>query len=120
MKKITLSLISLLVITFSSCSEMAKEFKFMNEIRDEISKKYETNQVEINLQNKTKLIVTISDPKFKDFSSERKETISKKIGTLVKRIGKDRELINSGVVKFVVQKSYGVAKTSKSDIYDMY
>ena len=120
MKKFTVSLITLLIITISSCSEMTEEFKFMNEIRNEISENYGTNEVEINLRNKDMLIVSFSDPKFNTYSSEKKENISREIGALVKIIGKDREPISSGVVKFIDQKNYGVAKTSTSETYHMY
>ena len=120
MKNFTFSLLTLFLITLSSCSEMTKEFKFMNELRSEISEEYDTNEVEINLRNKNILVVSFSDSKFDDYSSGEKKRIAKRIGAMVRKKTKNREPIKSGKVEFVDETEVGILKQSDSDTYNMY
>ncbi|WP_299984488.1 hypothetical protein [uncultured Pontibacter sp.] len=73
MKKCTYAILAILLITLSSCSEMTGEFKYMNQLKETISKTYETEKVEIDIKNKSELTVSLLDSKFDHYSQAEKE-----------------------------------------------
>ncbi|WP_242927609.1 hypothetical protein [Pontibacter vulgaris] len=120
MKKITSAILTVLLITLFSCSEMSGEFKYMNQLKESISKKYETEKVEINIKNNNELTVSLIDPKFVDYSPAKKEQIALEIGKLAKDLSEDKETIKLGVVNFRDEANYGIVKTSDSETFQMY
>lgn len=120
MKNITTTIFSILMITLSSCSEVTAEFKYMDELKKSITEKYETDQVELNIQNSEELIVSFTDPKFDHLSSAEKEQISREIGKVAQELRGDKEKIYKGLVNFRDEKDYGIARTSSTETFEMY
>ncbi|MBF9254829.1 hypothetical protein I2I11_16115 [Pontibacter sp. 172403-2] len=120
MKRITTAILTILLITIFSCSEMTGELKYMYELKESISEKYETEKIEINIKNNGELIVSLIDPKFDDYNSARKEQISKEIGKIAQELREDKGNIKSGVVKFRDEENYGIAKISSTETFQMY
>ena len=120
MKKITTTILTVLFITLFSCSEVTGEFKYMDELKKSISEKYETEKVEINIRNNDELIVSLVDPKFDDFNTDRKEQIAQEIGKLAQELREDKEKLKSGVLKFRDEANYGIAKASSTETFQMY
>lgn len=119
-RKIASVFLTILLISLFSCSEMSGEFKYMNQLKESISKKYETEKVEINIKNNNELMVSLSDPKFADYSLSEKKQIALEIGKLAEELREDKEAIKSGIVNFRDEENYGVVKTSDSETYQMY
>ncbi len=92
----------------------------MNQLKESISQKYETEKVEINIKNNNELTVSLIDPKFVDYSPAEKEQIALEIGKLAKELSEDKETIKSGVVNFRDEENYGIVKTSDSETFQMY
>ncbi len=120
MKKINFTLLTFLLTLFISCSNLTEEFVFMNDLKESISDKYETEKVEIKINNKTELIVLIKDSKFESYSGKEKARISYDIGSMAMNLKTSKEKIKSGSVKFISEENYGVVKTSEIDSYKMY
>ena len=120
MNKKTITIFTFFITLIISCSQLSGEFTYMMNLRDAISEEYDTRQVEVNLKNKTEITVTFKDSKFEDFSGKRKEKISHDIGEMARELQEDREPVKTGVVIFVSEKNYGIAKTSESDSYNMF
>ena len=75
----------LFLLTISiSCSNLTEGILFLNDLKESISNKYETEEVEIKINNKTELIVVFYDPKFKSYNGNKKEGISYELGTMAK------------------------------------
>lgn len=92
----------------------------MDQLKDSISEKYQTEKIDINIRNNDKLTVSLKDPKFDDYSSDRKEQVAREIGKMVRELEYFPEQIKTGLVKFVNEKKSGIAKTSSSHLYNMY
>ena len=120
MKKINFTLLTFLLTLLISCSNLTEEFVFMNDLKESISDKYETEKVEIKINNKTELIVLIKDSKFESYSGKEKARISYDIGSMVTNLKTSKEKIKSGSVKFISEENYGVVKTSEIDSYKLY
>ncbi|MBX0332267.1 hypothetical protein K3G39_03370 [Pontibacter sp. HSC-14F20] len=120
MKKYKSAILTILLITLFSCSEMSGEFKYMNQLKKSIAEKYKTAEVEINIKNNNELTVSLIDPKFDDLSPAKKEQIAREIGKLAQELREDERTIKSGVVNFRDDEDYGVAKTSSTETYQMY
>ncbi|WP_018478661.1 hypothetical protein [Pontibacter roseus] len=120
MKKCTSAILTILLISLFSCSEMTGEFKYLNRLKESISEKYETEKVEVNIKNKNELTVSLTDPKFDDYSPAKKEYISREIGKLAQELREGKEKIKSGVVNFRDEANYGIAKTSSTVTFQMY
>jgi hypothetical protein len=114
MRIFTSVVLSILLVSLFSCSEMTGEFNYMNRLKESISEKYETQKVEVNIKNNNELIVSLIDPKFDDYTPARKEQISREIGKLAQELREDKEKIKSGVVSFRDEESYGIVKKSSS------
>ena len=120
MKTCTSAILSILLITLISCSEMTGEFEYMNQLEKAIPEKYETEQVEVNIRNKNELTVSLIDSKFDDYSPAEKEQVSREIGKLAQELREDKGKIKSGVVNFRDEENYGIAKTSDTETFQMY
>ena len=120
MKKITSIIYSIILITLFSCSQVAGELKYMNDLKHSISEKYESEKVEINIKNNNELTISLIDPKFDNFSPDKKEQISREIGKLAQELREDKEKIKRGVVKFRDEESFGIAKISSTESFQMY
>lgn len=120
MKTFTAVILPMLLITLFSCSGMSEEFKYMNRLRESISRKYEIDKVEINIKNSNALSVSLIDPKFDDYTSARKEQISREIGKLAQELREGKQTIKSGVVNFRDEENYGIVKSSTTDTFQMF
>ncbi len=120
MKNFITIIISITLALFISCSETRGEFKFMNELKQAISEKYDIEKVEINIKSNNELFVSLIDRKLKNHTSESKKQMSLDIGKLAQELRGDKEKIKAGEVKFVEEQKYGIAKTSKTESYSMY
>ena len=120
MKKTIAGILTIFLITLFSCSEVTGEFEYMNELKNSISERYGTEKVEINIKNKSELIVSLVDPKFDDYSSAKKEQIALEIGELAQGFREGKEKIKKGVVNFRDEENYGIAKTSSTETFQMY
>ena len=120
MKKTITGILAIFLITLFSCSEMAGEFEYMDELKNSISEKYETEKVEINIKNSNELIVTLTDQKFGDYSSAKKGRIALEIGKLAQELREGKKKIKTGGVNFRDEENYGIAKTSNSVTFQMY
>jgi hypothetical protein len=92
----------------------------MNDLKESISDKYETEKVEIKINNKTELKILIKDSKFENYSGKDKAIISYDIGRMATNLKESKEKIKTGVVKFISEENYGVTKTSETDSYKLY
>ncbi len=120
MKRINFTILTFLLILFISCSNSAEEFLFMKELKTSISDKYETEKVEIKINNKTELSVLFKDSKFENYSKNKKERISFEIGKMAMDLNENKEKIKTGVVKFISEENYGIVKTTDTESFKMY
>lgn len=120
MRRLKFILFAFLTTLVFSCSNLVGEFEFMLNLKESISEKYDTEKVEVKIHNKTTLIVSIKDSRFEELSGKVKQKISHEIGGMVSDLRKDDHNIESGIVKFISEENYGVAKTSQTDSYNMY
>ncbi|MCK5443571.1 MAG: hypothetical protein KAJ23_16925 [Maribacter sp.] len=116
-KNIFLAIVSIVLV--SSCSQERGSLIYMNDLKKKISKDYRTEQIEINITNKN-LTVSLLDSKFENYGSIKKQGIAREIGQLAKDIKEDGPKLESGVVKFINTSNYIIARTSKSESYNMY
>ena len=120
MKKFNLLILSILLITTIGCSNLTGKFKFMNELKNSVSEKYGTEEVEVQLINKNDLLVVLKDSKFENYSPEEKKDVSLEIGEIVSNLNTNDININNGQVQFLTEKDYGLIKTGDAQSFKMH
>ena len=120
MKRVTTVFLTIFLVTLAGCGEVTGELQYLDDLKRSISEKYDTEEVEVNINTQTELEVLLKDSKFSDLSEVRKEEISKEIGGLAKKLRHDRNQITKGIVKFRDEENYGILKTSRTEGFQMY
>lgn len=107
-------------IFLSSCSELQENKEFTEKLRDNISAKYETEEIKINSHNSQSLVVILADSDFSELTPREKDEIAKEIGTIVKDLNGNVRQFKSGLVQFVEADSYLIAKRNSTETFQMF
>jgi hypothetical protein len=99
---------------------MTEEFRYMNQLKESISEKYGTEEVEVSLMNRTDLTVSLTGSQFNDYTPAEKRQISREIGELAQELKGDKNTIISGQVNFQDEQNYGIAKSSSTETFQMF
>jgi len=84
MKKIiTYALMLTVVVTFLNCNGLVGDLKYLNKLKDTISKKYQTDNIDINVTNGKYLTIALTNTKYNDSTDEVKQQIAYEIGNIV-------------------------------------
>ncbi|MGE5944976.1 MAG: hypothetical protein ACM31G_11620 [Flavobacteriales bacterium] len=120
MKKLPLTLFFLFLITLSSCSKEKGEFIYMLNLKNDISKTYNINRVDIKMLNEDAITITLIDSRFNNYSSEKKQKLAKQIGILVTELRGDMIKIKKGELIFTDESNHLIVKTTKSESFNIF
>lgn len=120
MKRFSFAFIFLILFTFSSCSKASNEIMFMNSLKNDISKIYNIERVDIKIMDQNDIKISLIDSRFNNYSSEEKQKIAKQIGELVIELRKDMSKIKTGELTFTDESNYLIVKTSKTESFNLF
>lgn len=119
--KNTVKMLFLLMLFFNfSCADQTVKMEFMQQLNASIAETYNTELIEINMENERELTVNLNDPKLAERSTLEKRNISLNIGELVKTIQPQGLEIVSGQVHFSTASTMNLVKVERSDAYPMF
>ncbi|GGD27651.1 hypothetical protein [Hyunsoonleella pacifica] len=93
----------------------------MKELKEEISKEYDIENIKINITNQDKeqvLNILIGDSKFNNYNTRNKQKLAFEIGKLAFKVYNPSDII-LGKLTFEKESNYGLVKTSSSNSYKM-
>lgn len=121
-KKALKIILSFIIITTFSCSQFRKELSQMKELKEEISKEYDIENIKINITNhqdkEQVLNILIGDSKFNNYNTRNKQKLAFEIGKLAFKVYNPSDII-LGKLTFEKESNYGLVKTSNSNSYKM-
>lgn len=118
MKKYSILILFIAIsAVFTSCSEFSRGLSYAMDLQEEISEKYDSDEVEVTIKNNI-LRVSLIDNKISGYSKWEKQEILSEIEAIASNLENKPEL-SHGVVKFVTKGSNGIVKTSTSDSMQM-
>jgi len=114
--------VSLVVIALllSSCSGKVNNLKYMSDLRDTISAKYQIKDIEVKITNNNMITVSLVNSQYNDSSFERKQNLAIEIGEIVLQTQKDSLSFISGDIRFIQRKNYFVYHTTNAISLDMH
>ena len=115
-------LFSLLVVSLLlfSCSGTVNNLKYMSDLKETISAKYQISDIEVKITNNNMITVSLVNSQYNDSSYEMKQNLATEIGEIVLQTQKDSLPFISGDVQFVNRKNYFVYHTTNAISVDMH
>jgi len=107
------------VLLLFSCSGAVSSFKYMSDLKDTISNKYNIRDIEVKITNSTMITVSLINSQYNDSTYEKKQSLAHEIGEIVLRTQKDNLSFVSGYVQFVQKNNYFVYHTTNAMSVDM-
>lgn len=117
MKKYHFIFLFLSLFTLLNCAKANNEIMFMDKLKNDISKIYDIEKIDIKMSNHDDIKISIIDSKFYNHSSEEKQKIAKQIGELV---SEGMPQIKTGEILFTDKSNYLIVKTSKSESFNLF
>lgn len=116
--KYTLLILSLLFLM--NCSDARKGFSLMYELDGAIADKYDFEDIELKLRNKSELTVNINYSDVEELNGREMAEIAKEIGEMVSDLEGAIKTIEEGTVKFTKKEDYGILQKSETESYQMF
>ncbi|WP_162623361.1 hypothetical protein [Confluentibacter sediminis] len=92
----------------------------MNKLSNEIKETYNIKSIDIKMLRKDDIIISLTDSRFHNFSSEKKQALANQIGELVSKLRGDMTKINTGELLFINETNFIVGKTTESESFKMF
>ena len=102
---------------FTGCSQVTQSLSYALDLREIITDKYDSDEVQVTINNDI-LIVSLIDDKFSGYSDVEKQQMVNEITAIAKDLD-DKPELSGGVIKFVTKGLDGLVKTSTSETLEM-
>lgn len=92
----------------------------MNNLKNNISKIYDIQRIDIKMLNQDDIKITFTDSRFNNYSSNEKQKLAKEIGALVTKLTEDKSKIITGELIFIDESNYLLVKAKKSESFKIF
>lgn len=121
MKKICALVLTATITTLIiSCSGgRGEKLRYVAQLTEVISEKYDVEQIEIKVNNNETLTITLVNADLENSGPSEKQNMAMEIGRIT--MSQEKGLnFESGVVNFVQKSNYAIVTTTDSETYDMF
>ena len=92
----------------------------MNDLKNEISKTYGIEKVNIELLNQNSLKISFTDSRFNNYSTDKKQKLAKQIGKLIEESRDKMPGIRTGELIFIDETNFIVGKSTKAESFKIF
>ncbi len=115
-----LLIIVILSISFGSCKNTVRDFKYMMHLQKILSAKYTADRIDVNITNGKLLKIDLVNMETNEQNPDEKQKIALEIGSLVAKDTINKPALESGIVQFVEEHGFLFIHVSTSESFDMH